>query len=217
MLIEYISTDPVPGHADFEVLLNQLPEKLRLKNQKFRRHQDRLRNLYGLLLAKRQLSRHLNNEFDLSHLEFTEYNRPFVPESTFDFNVSHAGDYVACSFINSGAIGLDIEQKRQVDFKDFQRTMNPQQWEYIYQSENPVETFFKFWCRKESVIKADGRGLSIPLKEIVFESDLIRYPGHSWYFKSFELGEDHLGCLACDTSFQSLELAEVEWRQLSQV
>jgi 4'-phosphopantetheinyl transferase len=215
MLIEYTRTNPVPGGIDFEVLLSQLPEKLRLKNQKYRRHQDRLRNLYGLLLAKRQLSRYLNKEFDLARLKFTDYNRPFVPGSTFDFNISHAGNYVACSFIDSGAIGLDIEQKRQVDFKDFQRTMNPQQWEYIYQSANPVETFFQFWCRKESVIKADGRGLSIPLKEIIFDSDLIKYPGHSWYFKSFQLGEDHLGCLACNRSFQTLELVEVEWPHLS--
>ena len=216
MVIEYIKINPPLATSDYENLLQQLPEKLRQKNLKYRKYPDRLRNLFGLLISKRQLTRFDNQEFDLNQLERTPFNRPYLPKRALDFNISHAGEYVVGVFTEKAKVGIDIELKRQVDFKDFKRTMNQDQWRVIYESDDPFRTFYQFWCMKESVIKADGRGLSIPLTEIILNQKTITCPGSSWHIEPFQLDEDHLGCVASDQLIDKVELKPVDWEQLKE-
>ena len=214
MIIEYIRIPPPLAFSDFEILQQQLPEELRLKNLRYRKYLDRLRNLYGLLLARRQLTQLTGKEFDLNQLERTKFNRPFLPDRAIDFNISHAGEYVVCACTEKAKVGIDIEQKREVDFNDFKKTMNNEQWQHIYESDDPIHTFYQFWCMKESVIKADGRGLSIPLTDIVLDHQRIIYPGYSWHIDPFQLDEGHLGCIASDIAIEKIDLKMVHWEQL---
>lgn len=214
MLIQYVHINAQLKTSDFENLQQQLPEFLKRKNQGYLKYEDRQRNLFGLLLLKRQWKSMIGEDLDFSRLQKTEFTRPYIPGSHVDFNISHSGDYVVCVLKAKAKVGIDIERRKVVNFSDFERTMNQGQWKEIYHSSNPTNTFFKYWCIKESVIKADGRGLSIPLTEIEFSNEQVTYPGHIWQIKSFQIDDHHFGCIASDLKISNLELEEVNWRQL---
>ena len=98
-------------------------------------------------------------------------------------------------------LGVDIEKVSQdIDFKHFSKIMTPNQWRDIHASNNPKKTFFDYWTMKESIIKADGRGLSIPLLQIQENDGIVCYENKQWYVQHIEIDKDYSICLATDKS-----------------
>ena len=149
----------------------------------------RQRNLFGWFLLNKSWQSVFNESLNLGNIETSEFNRPYVPGSSADFNISHSGDYVVCILSPNSRVGIDIEYKQKVDLNDFTRTM------------------------KESVIKADGRGLSIPLTDIIFEKNKVYYDGVLWYLHPFKIDSNHPGCVASNTETKDLNLVEVHWTE----
>ncbi len=212
MIVSYASIDNNLSESNFTCLMQELPKDLQQRNRRFVHFEDRQRNLFGLLLLKRLWRQQFQEPLYLEKLETTEFGRPYLPQSTVDFNISHAGNYVVCALSADVRIGIDIEKKRSVDFNDFTRTMNQHQWNEINRSDDPEATFFHYWCIKESVIKLDGRGLSLPLTEILLSKEEVTYSDQIWYVKPFSLDKDHFGCLASNHPISEFTLTEVNWR-----
>lgn len=189
---------PEPVSADtYQYYLEQLPQNLQLKNARYRRWQDRHTHLFGKILLI-----HLAIEYGigrkvLSQLAYNKHDRPYLTGEV-DFNISHTGFTVACAITRGAKVGLDIEQYSQVDFSDFGRIHSPQQWDQIKMDKDPQKAFFDFWTVKESVIKADGKGLSIPLDEIVIDQDRAYQGDHQWHLQRIDLEESMACCVASD-------------------
>lgn len=79
------------------------------------------------------------------------------------FNLSHAGDYAVLA--RSGEpVGVDLERIRPIDWRRISaRYFHPEEQSFLQSSSYPLESFFWIWTLKESYIKAEGGGLSIPL------------------------------------------------------
>lgn len=214
MIISYVSVSQALDKDYFQMLKQQLPQNLAEKNDRYRQYLDRQRNLFGLMLLKKLWTQQFNEPLALDQLQSTPYRRPFVPNHKADFNISHAGNYVVCVLHPSARIGIDIEMRKKVDFGDFTQTMNADQWDEINSSGDPEAKFFKYWCIKESVIKADGRGLSIPLTDIMINSDSVSYADLIWHIKPFHIDAEHFGCLACDQNIPDFTVNEVFWGEL---
>ncbi|XP_064381844.1 L-aminoadipate-semialdehyde dehydrogenase-phosphopantetheinyl transferase-like isoform X2 [Halichondria panicea] len=157
--------------------------------------------LVGRLLIRAALTSLLqlrNNEIQLTR---SEKGKPLlVRNGTIDnsmgFNISHQGDYVvlAAQKGNSGkqvtmdtrtctqsppAVGVDVMQlsvPRGASVNEFFSTMSRQftstEWEQIKQPNTQhLANFYRFWCLKESFIKAEGSGLSYGLQNLEFHTD----------------------------------------------
>jgi len=74
--------------------------------------------------------------------------------------------------------------------------MTSKQWGLINNSSEPYNTFYRFWSIKESVIKADGRGLSIPLDELEIENNTVNYDGRLWYVTELNLASRYAVAMA---------------------
>ena len=74
--------------------------------------------------------------------------------------------------------------------------MSSEQWKLIRESANPYAAFFSLWAIKESVIKADGQGLSIPLTELHVINSKVHLYNKVWYVKEINLHKDYACCLA---------------------
>jgi len=211
MFVNYLRIDDDLDLNTFNLLRKQLPGELISRNKRFHRFRDQQRNLFGLLLMKWIWAKQCGGGPILKNLKSTQYHRPYLPGSAVDFNISHAGDFVICVVSPEARVGIDIEKKKQVDFSEFENTMNAMQWGQIHASDDPEALFYQFWCIKESVIKADGRGLSIPLDQITLTDNTVSYSHKSWFIRPFKLDHEHFGCLASDQSIAAFNVEEVHW------
>ncbi len=213
MVINYLSINKHITNENFEEFKGLVPTSYHSRINRFHRFEDRLRNLFGLLLLSRTWQTVFNKSLELEKIKTSEFSRPYLPGSPADFNISHSGDYVVCILSPDSPVGIDIEQKTDVDFSDFTRTMSQQQWSEINESKDSLNTFFKYWTMKESVIKADGRGLSIPLTDIIFDNNKVSYDENLWLLSPFKIDANHPGCVASSHEINDLQLIEVHWKQ----
>jgi 4'-phosphopantetheinyl transferase len=83
------------------------------------------------------------------------------------FNVSHSGRVVLLAFAGAGDVGVDVELLREVP--DGPRIVDhyftPSEVSRIKHTGIDSHAFLRAWTRKEAVIKAVGRGLSMPLNQ----------------------------------------------------
>jgi len=162
--------------------LDRLPDVLQPKILRFRRWEDAHAALLGKLLLQLALKA---NDFPhtLQQLCYTAEAKPYFPAGP-NFNISHSGNRVVCALSTAGRVGIDIEAIKPLSFDDFQTQFTPNEWLAIRGAADPVAAFYRFWTAKESLIKADGRGLGIPLLELdVTEYRPIVLDGASWTFQ----------------------------------
>jgi len=168
-----------------------MPMDIQQRIDKFRRWQDQHASLFGRLLLRYGLIQAGLAAECLSELAYTDKGRAYLPNSPIDFNISHAGAYVVCALSQSARIGIDIEKiKTAMSIDLFENYMTALQWADIQQAAFKTEAFFQYWTIKESAIKADGRGLGIPLLQIK-TSDHLTEQSHPF---SVLIQQDHWFC-----------------------
>ena len=89
--------------------------------------------------------------------------------SPIDFNVSHSGDVALLAFARSRALGVDVERVREGSEHEaiarrFFSEREQSELARLAPAERPAG-FFRCWTRKEAYIKAQGSGLSLPLRQ----------------------------------------------------
>ncbi|MBU2083212.1 MAG: 4'-phosphopantetheinyl transferase superfamily protein [Alphaproteobacteria bacterium] len=91
------------------------------------------------------------------------------------FNLSHSGVWALLAVAATGSIGVDIEKIRLLDAleKLAHNTFAPSEFDALMALDPTyrLDGFFACWTRKEALIKADGRGLEIPLDNFVVSVD----------------------------------------------
>jgi 4'-phosphopantetheinyl transferase len=97
-----------------------------------------------------------------------EYGKPALGDPDLDvrFNLSHSGGRALIAFARGREVGIDIEQERQVEPLDLALLcFSPRERAALQRVSAPerLHAFCRGWTRKESFIKANGRGFSYPL------------------------------------------------------
>ncbi|CAG8444391.1 2282_t:CDS:2 [Cetraspora pellucida] len=118
-------------------------------------------------------------KFDLTH----DYNEKIKPESKpndpiINFNISHHGDWVVLVAAENCRVGIDVmkvECPKNQTVQEFFETLKDQfsdyEWTVItkpLQEIDQLHQFYKYWCLKESYVKAVGIGLALDLRTIEF-------------------------------------------------
>ncbi|WP_007027254.1 4'-phosphopantetheinyl transferase family protein [Saccharomonospora iraqiensis] len=141
----------------------------------YRRAEDRSRFLTGRVLAKTVAAARLGGRaheirFDARCADCGRPHGPVrIPGSTLELSVSHSGDRVGVAATDGTAVGLDVEAAgRDVDDSLRAYVLNETELAGLDGCSGPVgaEAFFRFWTRKEAVMKATRRGLRIPLRAL---------------------------------------------------
>src|SRR5579859_114971 len=176
---EFLRPLPAP---DFHRLLGQLPAVLQPKILRYRRWEDAHANLLGKHLLRLALQE-IGSSATLGHLHYTPEEKPWFPQGP-HFNISHSANRVVCLLSTKGRVGIDIEAITPLSFEDFQTQFTQREWTAIRAAPDPIAAFYRFWTAKESLIKADGRGLQIPLLGLdVTEYHPISIDGAAWIFR----------------------------------
>jgi 4'-phosphopantetheinyl transferase len=90
------------------------------------------------------------------------------------FNLSHSKEYAVLALTHTDEIGVDIELIKNIpEMFDIAQELYTENENDLLKnaSDESKNIFFRFWTRKEAIIKAVGKGLSAPLKMIDVSSD----------------------------------------------
>jgi 4'-phosphopantetheinyl transferase len=179
----------------------RLTEEERDRVARFRNAEDRNRMVCGRLLLRVQIARWLGSgAADAFSLAYSAHGRPSLPaHPDFDFNISHSGSWVACASISGGRIGIDVESARGPGGEIAERYFPEAEkaWLRAAPAAEREERFLQLWTLKEAFVKADGRGLSVPLDSFAFRIESGRDPRlvqcgwaapGDWEFASQRLG-----------------------------
>jgi 4'-phosphopantetheinyl transferase len=194
--------------AKWEECINLLPPQLHAGILRYHRWEDRHRSLIGKLLLRKALQLSGVESAVLGHIKTNDFGRPSLAIKG-DFNISHSGNHVVCASSSFCRLGVDIEQIRAVSFDDFDNTMTRSQWRNIHAAPNSTKAFFRHWALKESVIKADGMGLEIPLTELESDFKTCSYNNKEWFLTELSFHEDYAGCLATSVAAPNIEIVEL--------
>lgn len=145
---------------------------------------------------------------------------PQTHESGLRFNVAHSGELALLAFAWNQEIGVDVEFKRlDVDFVGLAERSFSQKERAAIIACAPADRanlFYEYWTCKEACIKADGRGLSIPLDQfsvvasgdqpgwreiVVTETGTLRCPMWSRILK---VGDDYAAAVVTNAPAQQV-------------
>jgi 4'-phosphopantetheinyl transferase len=103
------------------------------------------------------------------------HGRPRLdPSAPFDFSLSHSGDLIALAIIGAEpgsrrSVGVDVEELgARVVGLPVESVLSAAEATAFDQLSRPDQTmaFYRYWVRKEAVLKATGDGLRVPMTHL---------------------------------------------------
>ncbi|XP_050420797.1 L-aminoadipate-semialdehyde dehydrogenase-phosphopantetheinyl transferase [Adelges cooleyi] len=162
----------------------QPEEKERIGRFVFKR--DAKSSIIGQLMIMKYLSQVTHIPWSKIKIKRDQNNKPVIDGFDLNFNVSHDENLVVFAGEQNNTVGIDIMRNRYKGgksvnefFRIMHRNFNSKEWQVINKGcteEQKINAFYRFWCLKESYVKATGTGLTVNLKNICFvpKSDLIK-------------------------------------------
>ncbi len=148
-----------------------LDQTERSRADRFHFESDRTRFVIAHAILRQILATYLGLRAESLRFEVEKHGKPFLAGSPgLRFNLSHSGELLVLAVAQDRSLGIDIERVPQDEvvrsvaglvFSAPERRLLEQSEEHERR-----ELFARFWTRKEAYIKADGRGMSFPLRQV---------------------------------------------------
>ncbi len=180
---------------------------------------DKKRFIVSRGILRKILSHYLGISPQMIRFEYTIYGKPVLAsksgEATHCFNLSHSNEFALYAVSIGRNIGIDIERVRddvsveQISQKFYSHN-EISALENIHKN-NRVKLFFKYWTRKEALLKAIGKGLSFSMEQYdvslmtgsVLSSVIVHGNNEEcscWYVKDLFPGHGYVAAIAVDCS-----------------
>lgn len=171
--------------------LNKFPKEYQHKIENFRRWQDGQSSILGRLLLYKGIKDLSGDKIHYDDLKYTKYKKPYFENSSIKFNISHSGEIVVCALCHNYEIGIDIELITNVELNDFKSQMTTKEWDNTLLSNNRDDSFFDYWTQKEAVIKANGNGLTIPLRSFEILDNSTQIKKEKFFLQKIMIDENY--------------------------
>ncbi|KAG9142711.1 hypothetical protein Leryth_005472 [Lithospermum erythrorhizon] len=212
--------DPSPDY--FAFLVSVLPCHHHHSITRYLKMEDRKRALVSRLLQYALVHQVCGLPYSRITIERTDEGKPYLLEyddamlglPNLNFSVSHHGDYVAIASEPVCIVGLDIvthivpgEEKAEEFIKNFESYFSHFEWSQITSvasCNEMLREFFRYWCLKESFVKAIGTGVGYRLDNVEFHHEVwenisVNVDGQElkdWKFRLIELDNVHTMAVA---------------------
>jgi phosphopantetheinyl transferase len=201
-----LNLKPCPP-GQFLQILPELNAGDRQRAAAFAKNDDRRRFLGGRYLLDQYLKESRASE-SLRHITLDTFKRPRLAQTT--FSISHSEDWVVMAAGTGDiSIGIDLEVCVPRYIPDFLAPFTEEETAYILQ-ENALTRFYHAWTKKESALKAIGKGFLYDALEINTQSNLFFYENKKFNWHALHLADDVATNLCHD-----LENATVTWKMAS--
>ncbi|MDR3205182.1 MAG: 4'-phosphopantetheinyl transferase superfamily protein [Deltaproteobacteria bacterium] len=160
-----IKLDQIAPTACLRAILS--PEE-RNRADKFLRPIDRSRFIFSRVAIKKILISYLDNPRPIDQdFSYGPWGKPYWDNLSFNF--SHCQNLALLAVGgDSDPVGIDVENinSRDIDLSGVSVFFHPKEQILLrgFTAHERRKAFFRLWVRKEAVMKADGRGLSLGLE-----------------------------------------------------
>ncbi len=184
----------------FQQLETIISTERREKTKKYHFEEDKKRSIMAEVLLRHSLKK--NFGITRENVQFTQnrFGKPMLKNlEQVHFNLAHSGDWVVCG-VSDNPIGIDVEIIKSIDLGVAKSFFASNEYNDILNQpkEKQLMYFYKFWTLKESYVKAEGKGLSIPLDSFSFcilPHSIQMYEGNQlskkYCFQLFNLDDIH--------------------------
>lgn len=159
--------------AETPALLGLLDEIEQTRYEGYRREADKLRFLTGRALIRGVAAQELGVAtkdvvIDSSCFDCGKpHGKPKV--AGLEVSISHSGDWVALAVTDASPVGVDVEEVRDAEVDDLAGIAFSATELAVFRAVPATDkrgAFFTYWSRKEAVVKATGKGMSVPMSRL---------------------------------------------------
>ena len=177
---------------------------------RFYRISDQIRSISTRYVLKKLISDYIKLNPSFIQFFYNEYSKPFLCQSvnpiSLQFNVTHAGDYIALAFTRDTQIGIDIElHDYKIDKQSLVRHVFSEDEELKWQKLSEIDkikSFYHVWSCKEAILKGIGVGLSYMPINISLEINPNKQPV-LFHLKDCNFENDFSSWDLCDFHIQN--------------
>lgn len=163
----------IASEDEYSTLQRVLSTDERERARRFYFERDRRRWTIAHGVLRILLARYLNTDTHALQFVTNDYGKPALApplaHTGLQFNLSHSAEMALYAFTYQRQVGIDVEFMRPDIEGELLARSHFSASEYTALQALPpslqTEAFFQCWSRKESYIKAKGKGLSIPLDQ----------------------------------------------------
>jgi 4'-phosphopantetheinyl transferase len=174
---------------ELETIYKFLSESEIAECLKFRQSIDKLRAAVSHLFKKYIIDFRYRSQ--TPNIEYNDFKKPYFSDyPNIKFNVSHSGNWIVAAVFDS-EIGIDCEVIKEMDshLDIAKKYYSKKEYDYLQKAcslPEELDKFYELWTKKESFIKAVGKGLSLPLRSFTVplkENTTMNYNEKIWYIK----------------------------------
>jgi 4'-phosphopantetheinyl transferase len=208
----------LPDHAaQVSMMQAWLSEDEQDRAKTYFQEQDQQRFILSRGYLRLLLSKYLDTTPDSIAFAIGEDNKPYIDsnDTRLHYNVSHSGEWVMFA-ISDSAVGMDIEYVNP-DFEYAEILpicFSGAENDFLQNATDGRVAFYQSWTRKESVVKATGKGIDddimyVPCLDGAYpaEADKIG-SAKDWKVTSFRTGEQYICSMACSPHVQQILFLE---------
>jgi 4'-phosphopantetheinyl transferase len=173
---------------------------------RFRRWEDRTAGLLGKMLLQVGFFRCGLAPLNWSQWSRTMHGKPVILDGP-QFNISHSGSHVVCAVTKKGSLGIDIEGITTVDLTEFSNYFKPDELRRLSHGKDWNSRFFELWTQKESILKADGRGMHLDPHCVSIVGNLGQVDdGKTFYLHMLKIDPEYQCCLATSEEKANIQI-----------
>lgn len=154
----------------FQQLEKIISNDRREKIKKYHFEEDKKRSIIAELLLRHSLKKDFGITREQVQFTKNSFGKPMLKNfEQIYFNLAHSGDWVVCG-VSDVPIGIDVEIIKSIDLEIAKTFFSSDEYKDIIKQpkEEQITYFYELWTLKESYVKAEGKGLSIPLNSFSF-------------------------------------------------
>ena len=205
MEILYMDTSIFEEETVFEKGMSLISMERKNKIRKYKNQMPARLSLGAGVLLRIALEEHGLGD-QIGKIKIGVHGKPYLENTAFHFSLSHSGKYALCA-ISTLPIGADLQQIKVKLPQRTNRILTNGEKAYLARltEEERIQTFYRLWARKESLLKWDGRGLRLPMEQFSFVqddnlTDAILFEGNTLHFREYqELFQEYAVCLCNGT------------------
>lgn len=209
----------IPDHLELlSTSYEGLHEDEKIKYDSYKNQDDQNRYVLSKYFLRELIGKYINIPPSEIEFQYSEFNKPRLKNNTnFNFNISHSKNYIIIGLGYNWTVGVDIEyMKSRIDLYDMIiNCMSNSEISIILDSKYTRAMFFKFWTRKESLLKGIGIGLTDRIKDVtcidgvnLVPYDLSSFVSH-WKVWSFQLDNLYSVSIAHDSEIRVIRFYEI--------